>query len=62
MAPVVVYITGFRQNAGKTVTALGIISQLAGLRLAHPMQHITLQLGRAAGGYYLVEIGRNDQS
>jgi dethiobiotin synthetase len=26
--PVIVYITGFRQNAGKTVAALGIISQL----------------------------------
>ena len=28
MAPVVVYLTGFRQHAGKTVTSLGIISQL----------------------------------
>jgi len=28
LAPVIVYITGFRQNAGKTVAALGIISQL----------------------------------
>ena len=28
MPPVIVYITGFRQNAGKTVASLGIISQL----------------------------------
>jgi uncharacterized protein len=28
MAPAIVYITGFRQHAGKTVTALGLISQL----------------------------------
>ncbi len=28
MPPVVVYITGFRQNAGKTVASLGIISRL----------------------------------
>jgi uncharacterized protein len=28
LAPIIVYITGFRQNAGKTVTSLGIISQL----------------------------------
>lgn len=28
MAPVIVYLTGYRQHAGKTVTSLGIISQL----------------------------------
>ena len=28
MAPLVVYITGYRQHAGKTVTSIGIISQL----------------------------------
>lgn len=28
MAPVIIYITGFRQHAGKTVAALGIISSL----------------------------------
>jgi dethiobiotin synthetase len=28
MAPTVIYITGFRQHAGKTVTSLGIISRL----------------------------------
>ena len=28
MAPTIVYLAGFRQHAGKTVTALGIISQL----------------------------------
>jgi BioD-like phosphotransacetylase family protein len=28
MAPIVIYITGFRQHAGKTVTSLGIISRL----------------------------------
>ena len=28
MTPLIIYLTGFRQNAGKTVTSLGIISQL----------------------------------
>ncbi len=28
MPPTIVYITGFRQHAGKTVTALGILSRL----------------------------------
>ena len=28
MAPTIIYITGFRQHAGKTVTSLGIISRL----------------------------------
>ena len=28
MAPTIVYVTGFRQHAGKTVTSLGLISQL----------------------------------
>ncbi len=28
VAPVIVYLTGYRQHAGKTVTSLGIISQL----------------------------------
>jgi hypothetical protein len=28
MAPTIIYITGFRQHAGKTVTSLGLISQL----------------------------------
>ena len=30
MAPTIVYLTGFRQHAGKTVTSLGIISRLLG--------------------------------
>jgi len=29
MAPKIIYITGFRQHAGKTVTSLGLISQLS---------------------------------
>src|SRR4030042_560364 len=28
MAPIIVYITGFRQHAGKTVTSLGLIALL----------------------------------
>ena len=28
MSPLIIYLTGFRQHAGKTVTSLGIISQL----------------------------------
>jgi hypothetical protein len=34
VAPVIVYLTGFRQHAGKTVTSLGIISRL--LRVMDP--------------------------
>ena len=51
--PVVVYLTGFRQHAGKTVTSLGIISQLRkhlDAREIGYLKPVGQQLVRAAGG------------
>ena len=51
--PVVVYLAGFRQHAGKTVTSLGIISQLRkhlDAREIGYLKPVGQQLVRAAGG------------
>ena len=51
--PVVVYLTGFRQHAGKTVTSLGIISQLRkhlDARDIGYLKPVGQQLVRAAAG------------
>ncbi len=40
MAPVIVYLTGFRQHAGKTVTSLGLISQLRKYLPAHEIGYL----------------------
>ena len=52
-SPVIVYLTGFRQHAGKTVTSLGIISQLRKHLDAHEIGYLKpvgQQLVRHAGG------------
>jgi hypothetical protein len=53
MAPTIVYLTGFRQHAGKTVTSLGIISRLLSImdasRIAY-LKPVGQELVRLADG------------